>query len=95
MDDTKNAVSAAVAREVRGLMGKNRCSQKELGQHLNLSQGSISNRLNGDVPWTIDELDQVAAKFDVPITDFFADQGIFRTPCFDNSEAELGELAAA
>jgi len=73
MDEQQETISEAVARKIRGLMGEHRCSQKALGIYLDLSQGSISNRLNGSVPWSIDEMDRVAAKFDVPITRLLPD----------------------
>lgn len=89
MDEPKHAVTAGVSREIRGLLGKNQKSQKDLGKLLDLTQGSISNRLRGEVPWSIDELDLVAGYFDVPIMDLFADLGISEIPCFDNSDDQL------
>lgn len=86
MDEPKHEASRRVARKIRGVMGENRCSQKELANYLGLSQGSISNRLNGDVPLSIDELDLIAAKFDIPVTDLLVDLPSFEIPCFDNSE---------
>lgn len=92
MDEQKHEASRRVARKIRGVMGENRCSQKELAKVLGLSQGSISNRLNGEVPLSIDELDAIAHRFDIPITDLLVDLPSFEIPCFDNSPDSGREL---
>lgn len=94
MDEPKYPVSALVALEVRALMGRHRVSQKELAAYLGLSQPSVSNRLNGAVEWSVDELDKVAGRFDVPITQLFADRGIVSSGWLSDDAASLVDLAA-
>ena len=57
--------TAAVAGEVRALVARNRTRQSELCALLGLSQGSVSLRLSGRVPFTVEEIVQVASYFDV------------------------------
>lgn len=87
-----NEPERLVTRKIRGLMGEHRCSQKELGEHLDLSQGSVSNRLNGSVDWSLGELFTIAELFDVPVTNLFPDQENNRTGCLsgiDDGESVL------
>lgn len=60
-----------VAEEVRALMGRHRVSQKALGIALGLGQSGISDRVNGKVPFDVDELYAMAEFFDVPVVTFF------------------------
>jgi len=55
--------------EIRALMGRHRMSQKRLGETLGMSQPTMSARMRGEVTFNLDELEAVAATFDVPITD--------------------------
>lgn len=56
-------------------MARRRVSQKALGDVLGLSQPPMSKRMNGTQPFTVTELDRLAAYFDVPITDLFGARG--------------------
>ena len=56
-----------VAAEVRGLMAKKRVTQERLASHLGVSQPSIARRLNGHVPFNVDELAAIAGYFDIPL----------------------------
>lgn len=94
MDEPKYPTSAAVARNIKGLMGKNDCNQTELADHLGMSQPALSRRLRGKQEWSIDELDTVAERFDVSIPDLLVDLGIFKIPCFGNPGELLEPLAA-
>lgn len=51
-------------------MGRRGVNQTELGQVLDLSQPPMSKRLHGLLPFNIDELERLAAFFDVPIVTF-------------------------
>jgi transcriptional regulator with XRE-family HTH domain len=67
---TRNA-SAGVVEEIRALMGRRRVSQKQLGDALGLAQPTMSKRMNGKIAFDLNELDAVAAFFDVSILDLF------------------------
>ena len=54
-----------VSEEVLALMGRYKVRQKHLADWLDLSQSGVSNRLNGSVQWTVDEIERVADAFDV------------------------------
>jgi len=62
---------AAVARRILGLMGENRVHQTELATVLGMSQPTLSRRLDAKKAFDVDELDAIAAYFDVPVTDLF------------------------
>jgi transcriptional regulator with XRE-family HTH domain len=49
-------------------MGRRRVTQSALGEALGLHQMSISRRLNGEVPFDVSELYEVAAFLGVPVT---------------------------
>jgi transcriptional regulator with XRE-family HTH domain len=67
---TRNA-SAGVVEEIRALMGRRRVSQKQLGDALGLAQPTMSKRMNGKIAFDLNELDGIAAFFDVSILDLF------------------------
>lgn len=60
---------SAIAEEVRALMGRRRVTQEKLAAAIGMSQPSLSKRLFGVVPWTIDDLEAIADYFGVKITD--------------------------
>ena len=64
----RNAVSA----EIRALMGRHRVTQTELAHWLGIGQSSLSERLNGRVPWDIDDLNGIAERFGVEVATLFA-----------------------
>ena len=72
-------ISDLVAENVRVLMARTRTKQNTLANALGMTQGAVSKKLNGDRPFTLDEIELVAAHFEVPITDLFEQQG-FRVP---------------
>lgn len=57
-----------VAEEVRALMGRRRMSQAQLGSVLSMSQVSVSERLRGKTPFTLDDLERLASYFDVSLS---------------------------
>lgn len=56
------------AAEIRGLMAARHHSAVDLGPVLGLSRTAATRRFNGDVNFTIDELEKIAGWLDVPIT---------------------------
>ena len=61
-------MSEAVAARVRGVMAEQRRHQAELATVLGIAGSGASRRLNGKVPFNVDELDVVARWLEVPIT---------------------------
>lgn len=64
---TKPTPSATVGANVKAELARRSISQKTLGEHLKLSQVSISTRLRGITPFDINELHQTAAFLGIPI----------------------------
>lgn len=64
----------SVAAEVRAHMGRQRMTQTALATHMGVSQGYISRRLTGEVPFTVTELDEIARILTVPISDLLPEQ---------------------
>ena len=63
------ALKWRVAEEVRVLMTRRRAKQSDLAAVLSVSQGQVSQRLNGHVEFTVSELEALARYFDVDPTD--------------------------
>jgi transcriptional regulator with XRE-family HTH domain len=57
--------SEAVAEEVRALMARHRISQATVADHLGISQSSMSRRLIGSHPFTVEEIYLLAGLFTV------------------------------
>lgn len=55
-----DAVSAAVAANVRAEIARAGKSQSDVAQHIPLSQQSLSQRMQGRVPFRISELQRIA-----------------------------------
>lgn len=51
----------AVSAEVRSQMGKKRISQVKLAQKANLSQNYLSKRLRDEFPFTLTDIENIAA----------------------------------
>ena len=49
----------AIARRLRGKMGEARISGVALGRAIKMNNASLSRRLNGKFPFTVDELDLI------------------------------------
>ena len=77
MDTAMPNTNSAVAEEVRRPpVGRRRVNQTQLAEALGLNQSTMSRRRPGTQPFTISQVDAIAAFFDVPISDLF---GGFRT----------------
>lgn len=50
-------------------MGRQRATQADLAEALGKSQAYVSRRLNGEVPFDVDDLFRLAVFFDVEVTE--------------------------
>ncbi len=66
-------INQRVSAEVRAAMGRQRRTQSQLAQHLGVSQVTVSRRLSGEVSFTVDELERVAAFLSVPLAELLTD----------------------
>jgi transcriptional regulator with XRE-family HTH domain len=55
-----------VAGEVKAELGRQHQTQRDLARALGWTEIKLSRRLRGTVPWTLDEVEQVASVLDVP-----------------------------
>lgn len=60
-----------VAGEVRAEMARQRMTQREVAEFLGKSQPQISARLRGEIAFDTVELEILARRFGVPVTQFF------------------------
>lgn len=65
--------NALVASKVRGIAGERRCSQAEIGKIIGVSRLAVNRRCRGEVPFTVAEICELAAHFDVPVAYFFGE----------------------
>lgn len=54
-----------LSEELRALMGRYGVSQVVLARWMGLEQAQLSKRINGRIPWRIDEIEAVAEAFGV------------------------------
>lgn len=66
--------SLRVAGEVRALLARRQLSGKQLAARLGISQFSVSRRLRGQVPFSIDELAVAAEFLGVELGDLLAER---------------------
>jgi transcriptional regulator with XRE-family HTH domain len=64
--------SEAVAEEVRAGLARKRISQARAAKHLNIGQASMSRRLAGTYPFTVDELYKLGELLGVPVRQLLA-----------------------
>jgi transcriptional regulator with XRE-family HTH domain len=62
MHDTgaEDSYQRRVAAEVRALLARRKLSQRHLARELGYTQPRINRRVNGDVPFAVDELYTIA-----------------------------------
>ena len=53
-------------KKLRGLMAENGDTQKDLGDVLNISSRSVSDRMTGRIPWSLDEMYSVMDRYSIP-----------------------------
>ena len=68
--------SEAVAEEVRAHMARKRISQKIAARALGISQSSMSRRLIGASPFTVDDLYVLARLFGINAADLIGEQKV-------------------
>lgn len=69
----QSPTTAHIAENVRRKMDEHRINQTELGAAAGLSQSALSRRLLGQIPFTIPELDLVAAALEVPVSELISE----------------------
>lgn len=52
--------SEGVGRRLRGTMAEHLMTQKSLAQAVGMTQQALSSRIRGQVPFTVDQLTQIA-----------------------------------
>jgi hypothetical protein len=62
-----NTLTASVAEEIRAELGRQRRSGVWLARQVGMTQSRFSRRLVGDLPFDLNELEQVAAALNVPL----------------------------
>lgn len=62
-----------VGANVRAELARRKTSQAAIAVVLGMSQAAVSRRLNGTVPFGVDELSRVAATLDVPLSRLIQD----------------------
>lgn len=68
--------SQRVAANVRAEMARHRHTQISLAKELDCTQQSLSLRLNGKVPFRIDELDRIALILEVGLADLIGGEDV-------------------
>lgn len=61
--------AASVAANVRAEMARQQCTQIRLAEKLSKTQAYVSRRLTGQVPFTVDEIYEIAEALNVPMRD--------------------------
>lgn len=61
--------SQRAAAEVRASLARSMVSQRALARHLRISESSLSRRLRGATPFSIDELAAIAELLEVDLTE--------------------------
>lgn len=59
-----------VATEVRAEMGRQRATQRQVGEILGISQPQVSARLRGEIAFNTQELGALAEAWGVPVSNF-------------------------
>lgn len=59
-----------IAREVRAEMARQRVTQRQMAEWLDISQPQVASRLNGEIEFRPSELQKIANAMDVPVTNF-------------------------
>jgi transcriptional regulator with XRE-family HTH domain len=61
------ALRERVAEEVRALMGRRRTTGAQLARAIGVPQSSLSRKLTGRYPLDVDDLEAIAAYFEIPV----------------------------
>ena len=65
--------NADVASKIRGLAAERRISRIAMAETLNVSEMSISRRMNGTTPFSAEELSRLSNLMDTPVGAFFGE----------------------
>jgi len=88
------APTVDVAGEVRAVLARKRMSQRQLAAALGVTQPIIWRRMRGEVPFTGEELQRIAAVLNVPTSSFFGETppttGSIQTPAEATPHASAG-----
>ncbi len=79
-------ITTTVSTEIRADMARSRVTQADLAKRLGVSQPAVSRRLNGELPWDLDQLESICALFDAPL-------GRYLPPRHRGSEQGFDKLA--
>jgi transcriptional regulator with XRE-family HTH domain len=69
---TEVRLSSIVAANVRAQAAMRGWTQREMCRRLGIAVTAMSDRYRERVPWTLDELAQLAALFDIEVSDLVA-----------------------
>lgn len=64
----QDTAAQRVATEIRGLMAARKLNAGDLAEFLKVHRSTAARRVNGDSDLTIDEIVDIAAWLDVPVT---------------------------
>lgn len=66
-ETNQTSLSDSARREVRAWLGRRNLQQKDLAEALGLTQSSVSLRLSGKMPFTLDDLASIASWLDITL----------------------------
>ena len=70
-DESLNVSRESIAAEVRAQLARRRRSARSVALELGWTQPYMSRRVNGTVPFNVDDLAALAELLDVPLISFF------------------------
>ncbi len=62
-------MTSSIGRRVHILMWDRDIRNRDLARYLGVSESTLSKKIHGDRPWTVEEFAGIAAFFQVPIGD--------------------------
>lgn len=66
--------ATAATSSIRAEAARRNLSQRELAEHLGISQAALSRRMSGANPWDLDELDRLASLFGMDARDLIPER---------------------
>lgn len=79
---------------LRGELARADLSQVAVADLLGLSQGQVSLRINGKVPWRVVELQKIARHLNVPVADLIDEVPAAPEPEPSDEPAESGSVVS-
>ena len=67
-EPARHVLAAAVARRLRGQLAERRISQKRFGELTGWGRGHIYQRMSGNVPLDLDELEHIEQTTGIPLS---------------------------